>query len=125
MIVKKRKWQTEENSNVIVPTIGRVIWVFARHVGADHGHTTSPGEQPEAALISYVHDDRTINVGGFGHDGMPFAIHNLPLVQEGDVIPLGRYATWMPYQQAQAARGEKIEALLAQPTEATNPPSND
>jgi hypothetical protein len=93
---------------MITPTVGRVIHVRNRHANPHK-------DQPEAALIVFVHDERRINVGGFDHDGMPFAMHGLVLWQEGDKeihdLP---YAAWMPYQTA-VAKGEIPPVLHADP----------
>ncbi len=43
---------------MISPTIGRVVLVHREFSGSD---------QAEPALVTYVHNDRLINVGGFDH----------------------------------------------------------
>lgn len=88
-------------STVIKPTIGRVVLV---HRGISN--------QPEPALISYVWHDRMINIGGFDHNGKPFAITTLQLLQDDDVATGTCYAEWMPYQKGQAAKTEALEAKL-------------
>jgi len=60
--------------------------------------------QPEAALITYVHNDRLINVGGFHQEGHPFREINLLLQQEEDPPSHTTHASWMPYQIGQAKR---------------------
>jgi hypothetical protein len=89
----------------IAPTVGRVVWVRNRY-----GNTS--GGQPEAALITYVWNDRLINVGGFDANGQPFAVTSLPLAHEIDGHESGLYAEWMPYQKGQAAKTEKLEAAV-------------
>lgn len=80
---------------MITPTIGRVVWYTPRFP-----ETT----QPWPALICFVHDDKTINVGGFTNDGVPFNAHNVPLMQtDTEARPDSGYCEWMPYQQAKAA----------------------
>lgn len=87
---------------MISPTIGRVVWVRNR------GHSS----QPEAALVTYVHSDRLINVGGFDANGEPFRATSLALVQEGDEVPSWPYAEWMPFQKGQAAKTEQLERRI-------------
>lgn len=79
---------------MIKPTIGRVVLV---HRGKSF--------QAEPALISFVHSDHCINVGGFDCDGLPFGACSLQLLQDDDK-PLNAdyYAEWMPYQKEQAAK---------------------
>jgi hypothetical protein len=90
---------------MIKPTIGRVVLVYR------------PGssDQFEPALIAYVWSDILINVGGFDHNGVPFAFTSLRLDQEIIVDPIALpkfdaeqalepFACWMPYQKAAAAR---------------------
>lgn len=91
-------------SNVIKPTIGRVVLV--------HRGICGISDQPEPALVSYVWHDRMINVGGFDHNGKPFALTSLQLLQEDDVATGICYAEWMPYQKGQAAKTEALEIKL-------------
>ena len=84
---------------MIKPTIGRVVWFTPFHA-ADK----LPQEQPNAALIAYVHGDRCINVGGFDANGNHFAACSVTLLQDDDLPPPnGYYAMWMPYQVKTAA----------------------
>jgi len=93
---------------MITPTVGRIVLVKNRHANEDRS-------QPEGAQVCFVHNDRSINVGGFDMYGMPFAMHNLTLVQEEDDEPEdGPYAEWMPYQKA-VAKGEIPPTLHATP----------
>jgi hypothetical protein len=78
---------------MITPTIGRVVLV---HRGAS--------DKSEPALVSYVWNDRMINVGGFDRNGVPFAATSMQLLQDGDTPNGTYYAEWMPYQKAQAAK---------------------
>ncbi|HXC40837.1 MAG TPA: hypothetical protein VN667_18015 [Burkholderiales bacterium] len=85
---------------MIKPTIGRVVLV--------HRNSPFPAvKQPEAAFVAYVHSDTMINVGGFDHNGVPFAATSVPLLQD-DAVPgsATTWAEWMPYQKAQAAKAE-------------------
>ncbi len=86
---------------MISPTIGRVVLV-----------QRGVSKQAEPALVSYVHSDTCINVGGFDFNGNPFSLTSLQLLQDDDK-PIGTvYAEWMPYQKGQAAKTEALEAKL-------------
>lgn len=80
---------------MIKPTIGRVVLV----------HRPDLSDQRAPALVSYVHSDTMINVGGFDKQGFPFAAQSIELLQD-DAKPLNPdcYAEWMPYQKAVAAK---------------------
>lgn len=82
---------------MIVPTVGRVVWVV-------RPTDTNDIRQPEIGLIAYVHSEHYINVAGFDHNGQPFSLTSLPLVQEGEPKPEGNFAAWMPYQVGQAKK---------------------
>lgn len=87
------------NQPLIKPTIGRVVLFYPA------GHSREA--QPLPALITYVHSDTMINVGGFDQNGNPVAATSMQLVPAGEPLPLtGSCATWMPYQAAQAAKAE-------------------
>lgn len=88
---------------MISPTVGRVVWVI-------RPRETTDIEQPEAAFVTYVHSDRMINVAGFDHNGNPFKMTSLTLVQDDDPKPEWEFACWMPYQKGQAAKHEAQEA---------------
>ena len=92
---------------MITPTIGRVVWY---HPVDASGATP---EQPYPALISYVHSDTLINVGGFTANGVPFAATSVSLVQDGASAVGGSWAEWIPYQKGQAAKTEALEAKAA------------
>jgi len=89
---------------MISPTIGRVVLI--------KGRIGNGGTQAEPALVTYVHGDRLINVGGFSSMGVPFALDSITLLQDDDAEPTGHYASWMPYQKGQAAKTEAAEAAL-------------
>ena len=80
---------------MISPAIGRVV-LF-------HPANEILGAQPCPALVSYVHNDRLINIGGFGPNGELIAATSVILLQDGDGVVSGTpYAEWMPYQKVQA-----------------------
>lgn len=96
---------------MIKPTVGRVIWYW--HPGAHHE------DQPWPALITFVHSDNMINVGGFNKNGNPFADTSVLLHQDdqsyGDPGG-GGWAAWMPFQRGQAAKIEALEKPAAEST---------
>jgi len=90
----------------IKPTVGRVVHY--------HGNSAA-GVQ--AALIAYVHSDTMLNLGVFDENGVSYGATSVPLVQDGEEIPVGgHYATWMPYQVGQAVKTEHLEKKLAERT---------
>lgn len=92
---------------MIKPTIGRVVLVFARATALDK-------RQPEPALVTYVHSDTYINVGGFDRDGKVFGLTSVYLVQdESPPLPEGSLrAEWMPFQKGQVAKTEQLEKQI-------------
>ena len=96
---------------MITPTVGRVILIRNRTEALR-------GAQPECGLVAYINDDGTINIGGTNHHGLPFAVHDVVIRQEGDPEPDGVYAEWMPYQ-IKVAKGETPPVLHVDP-----PPSD-
>jgi hypothetical protein len=85
----------------IVPTVGRVVWFY------ENGKTQlDAGEQPNAAMVAYVHGDgRLINIGYFDHNGLPRQSTSVRLMQEGETdFPAYSFCTWMPYQVGQAKK---------------------
>lgn len=89
---------------MISPSVGRVVWYWPNGTGAD--------AQPWAAMVSKVHSDRSINIGGFDPSGQPFARTSVPLLQD-DEGSIDACASWMPYQKGQAAKTEALEKELA------------
>ena len=92
---------------MIPPTIGRVVWYYPYAAVL----------QPWPALVAYVHEDGTINLGGFQADGTPFDARRVILVQDGQLKPAFDYATWMPYQiEVAAEAAAKTEASVSKLT---------
>ena len=65
-------------------------------------------EQPHAAIITYVHGDRMVNLVVFDPNGNSQGRTSVALRQEGDVAPNGMFCEWMPYQLGQAAKTEAV-----------------
>ena len=91
---------------MIKPTVGRVVWYY--RYGAVMLET---GEQPEAAIIAHVHDDRTVNLAAFDRSGMAYPLSSVQLLQDNDGLPGYAFCTWMPYQLGQA-KTEAVEKEL-------------
>lgn len=94
---------------MITPTIGRVVW-FTPSVNDD---TRFDVKQPLAAFVTYVWQDRLVNLTVFSQDGTtpPAQKTSVTLLQDDDLKPeTGYFASWMPYQKGQAAKAEAAEA---------------
>ena len=93
---------------MIEPTVGRVVWY--RPNDEERSHFAHPGldaPQPLAAMVVYVHDERSVNLIVFSPRGAPIARSSVPLVQEGDTAPAdASFCEWMPYQIGQAKKHE-------------------
>lgn len=86
------------------PTVGRVV-----HYRDSWSHNLDPKEQPNAALIVYVFDDRTVNLVVYDRSGCARAEKSVPLA---DGPCETRHWAWMEYQKGQAAREEELERKL-------------
>ena len=84
---------------IIKPTIGRIVWFWPYAENAPN-----ESSQPHAAIVTYVWDDRIINLAVFTPNGEPYSQTSVQLLQEGDERPFNRFAEWMPYQVGQAKR---------------------
>ena len=89
MNTEKDNRKTSEK--IIIPTIGRIV-----HFYANDGNSNDPC----AALVSYVHSERMVNLMVTDHNGVPFSRTSVHLVQpdEGVLTLGGCYCKWMPYQ---------------------------
>jgi hypothetical protein len=96
--------ENKGDENMIKPTIGRVVWF--------HPSGSKSTDQPNAALIAYVHSDTMVNLGGFDANGVAFSATSVFLYQGDTDRPSSYYAEWMPYQRGQAAKTEAIEKQL-------------
>lgn len=99
----------------IAPEPGRVV-----HFHPQQGDPIHGSDQPLAATVAYVHNDRLINIGLLDQRGVHHSRTRVILVQPGDELPKGdyglvaSYCSWMPYQVGQAKKHEAIEGALAQ-----------
>ncbi len=104
---------------MIKPTVGRVVlfWpsiYYARQQGMAFGDPA----QPLAALVTYVHGDRMVNLTVHDHNGVVWPVCSVQLLQEGDAPVVGGsfYCEWMPYQKGQAAKTEELEKAVSETT---------
>jgi hypothetical protein len=87
---------------MIKPTIGRVVWFYP-----DGTASRDAGEQPNSAMVAFVHNDRLINIGYLDHNGLPRHATSQRLLQEGDdepSSPTAPFCCWMPFQVGQAKK---------------------
>lgn len=95
---------------MIIPTIGRVVW-FHPHKG---DASIACGDQPLAALVTYVHSDTMVNLAVFDVSGKAHSLTSVYLKQNENEGSIGSmFCEWMPYQKGQAAKTEALEAKLA------------
>lgn len=94
---------------MIKPTVGRVV-LFTPTALEDNRFDKS---QKLAAMITYVWNNRMVNLVAFSPDGQPRGATSVTLLQDDDVpSELGYYAEWMPYQVGQAAKTEELQRQL-------------
>lgn len=72
---------------VLTPKVGDAVhyWKSFDHAEAD---------QPNAGTISYVHDDRLVNLSLIGSIGDQYAKQYVQLLQPGDKEPNGEHCEW-------------------------------
>lgn len=96
---------------MIEPTVGRVVWY--RHP-AENSPIPQLGDPPHAAIVAFVHSERLVNLTVLAHNGRPYPMADVLLLQDSDVPPVAApYAEWMPYQKGQAAKTEALQAQAA------------
>lgn len=85
---------------MITPTIGRKVWYSPRQYGETG---VKLGEQPFDATVTYVWNDRIVNLLVVDHRGCLHPRLGVPLLQDDDApFPEGGHCMWMPYQVGQA-----------------------
>jgi hypothetical protein len=92
-------------SIMIKPTVGRMVY-FRPSI---HTHRESfampPGNEPCAATIARVWNDRVVNLSVLDANGVQHPITSVPLIQEGEPKPEdGLFCYWMPFQIGQALK---------------------
>ena len=112
---------------MIKPTPGRVVW----YMPGTEREALGGGDDVLAAIITYVHSDRLVNLTVFGVDGTVHPRTSVKLLQDDEMEDyLGQpHAIWMPYQKGQAAKTEALETkselrskLAADPVPPAEPP---
>lgn len=99
---------------MINPTVGRVVWYYPdpARLNANRGDRIAVmqvfSNQPMAATVAHVYNERHVNLSVVDHAGFQFSVRDVPLLQDNDVTPSGKdilhYATWMPYQKVAAEK---------------------
>lgn len=98
---------------MIKPTVGRIVWYTPSEFDRA-AMTVHDDKQPLAGIVTYVWNDRMVNLLVTDHSGAPYAKTSVPLLQDDDPRPeTGFFAEWMPYQKGQAAKTEAAEARAA------------
>ena len=85
----------------IVPTIGRKVWYW----GTDAGSAQDPKQAFDATVI-FVHNPTCVNLAVTNHGGTSSTANSVQLLDYSDDFhgSAVAHATWMPYQQQQAAK---------------------
>lgn len=86
---------------MILPTVGRIVW---------YRNETNLEGQPHAAIVTFVHSDRMVNLAVFDYNGKTFPATSVTLIQEGDPHTVTEFCEWMPYQIGQAKRHANEES---------------
>jgi len=98
----------QEEVKMIMPTIGRVVL---------YRKSTGSGTQPNAAIITFVHSDRMVNLVVFNENGVAHGETSVTLMQTEEEASnpsfVGPFCEWMPYQKGQAAKTEALEQKMA------------
>lgn len=94
---------------MIIPTVGRIV-----HFTFGGFDSIVKSEQPFAAIVTYVWNDRMVNLAVFDVNGLPLSRTSIRLLQDDDTAQEGEsYCAWMPYQLGQAAKTEELSVALA------------
>jgi hypothetical protein len=97
-------------NTIIKPTVGRQVWFEAVNAAAYPLDMVVHGDQPMAATIVYVHNDRLVNVEVLDHEAGRHKFFGVQLLQPGDEKGDGFWVQWMPYQLGQAAKAAPLTA---------------
>ncbi|WP_244104721.1 Gp49 family protein [Burkholderia anthina] len=97
---------------MIEPTVGRIVH-FRPGKQAANLRIQCDARQPIAAIVTYVHDPRRVNLALFDALGRNHAFTNVRLLQDDDKGADDEpFAEWMPFQKGQAAKTEAAEKQL-------------
>lgn len=90
--------------STIKPTIGRKVWFYDFNPSSSICYGQS---KPFDATVIYVWSDACVNLDVTAHNGERFIKTSVPLRDPADGdCHNGYFATWMPYQKAQADKAE-------------------
>lgn len=106
----------ETESNVIKPTVGRVVWFWPNGLVMPR-HLVFHGDQPAKADVVYVHSDRMVNLLVVDHNGTAHPMTSVRLRQPDEERPgdgSTPFCEWMPYQKGQAVKTESMEPRVEQ-----------
>lgn len=90
---------------MIKPTVGRVVWFWP----ASTLPKGSPGAQPLAATIAFVHSGTCVNLTVHDRNGETYGMTSAELWHGEGESPDRPHCEWMPYQKGQAAKTEELE----------------
>ncbi len=93
---------------MIQPSLGRVVWFTPYE--SDTMARDNSGRC--AALVTYVHSDRMVNLAVFDGNGNHHPKTSVKLLQEEDERPTSGFCEWMPFQLGQAQRTQAVERQL-------------
>lgn len=93
---------------MIQPTVGRIVWFRPGVLDID---AEMPGGRtvPRAAIITYVWNDRMVNLAVFSVNGNTFARTSVRLRQPEDEADDNMFCEWMPYQVKKPTGSESGE----------------
>ncbi|MGN8190294.1 DUF2829 domain-containing protein [Burkholderia sp. 22088] len=98
---------------MIEPTVGRIVHFRPGKSAAGLRIQCDP-KQPLAAIVTYVHGPRMVNLAVLDALGRHHALTSVRLLQGDDKGSDDEpFAEWMPFQKGQAAKTEQLEAQVA------------
>ena len=96
---------------MITPTVGRQVWFWPSKEKVVEMQPAFDRTQPMAATVTWVWDDRRVNLAVLDQNAKPYPMIGVTLLQDDDKPkPDESYAEWMPYQKGQAAKAEADKA---------------
>lgn len=99
---------------MIEPTVGRIVHFRPGKSAAGLRIQCDP-KQPLAAIVTYVHGPRMVNLAVLDALGRHHALTSVRLRQDDDKGSDDEpFAEWMPFQKGQAAKTEQLERHIAE-----------
>lgn len=99
---------------MIRPTVGRIVW-FWYNFEARKKFKESGQSQPLAAMVTFVHNDRLVNLMVHTKEGASVGAQNVPFFQPEDEPEgeIGKFCEWMPCQKTKdyAAGAQNVPIL--------------